>query len=170
MVLNHLWTMFTSCCSPLLPEPSSLCWGAACANFRGRAAQISFGSALPLMSMSCGHQLASLNVHLCTFPKRGKKNGQCQQRSGWASLKMWDLSRDSKGVGQLAKRFCGGRALLGGSARALHQERAWCAHRAGEQEDSGRRGWARPEPVPDYVTAQNLWQILTFILSELEFF
>lgn len=51
------------------------------------------------------------------------------------------------------------------SRRGLVCTQSWVGKKTAEGE-----GWARPGPVPDCVTAQNLWQILTFTLSELEFF
>ena len=167
--VKHLlkWSWITSGpCSHLVAHPCSQSPHPSAGELpvqTSEAEQLRSLLVLPFLSCPCPvdislHHWMSIYAH---FQKGEKENGQRQQRSGWASLKMWDLSRDSKGVGQLAKRFCGGRALLGGSARALHQERAWCAHRAGEQEDSGRRGdgqgWSLSLTMAQLRTCGKFW-------------
>lgn len=62
------------------------------------------------------------------------------------------------------------KGIAGRKRRSPPVEGLVCAE-SGEKEDSGRRGVGEAGASPlAVVTAQNLWQILTFTLSELEFF
>lgn len=104
---------------------------------------------------------------------KGKKRWLTSAKIKWASLKMWDLSRDSKGVGQLPRGSVEeGHCWEEGTWGPSSSRGAWCVQGIRwERRRNGRRGVGEAGASPlAVVTAQNLWQILTFTLSELEFF
>lgn len=123
--------LFYLCCSqsshpfagelPIQTSNSSLCHRQNCSGLSG--------SVFPFRSMICGHQLPFPNRSIHAFLLRKRNISLSKWKfvvlNRWVRVSlivMWDFSKNLNALGQLAKRFFGGRA------KVLQQGRNWCVH------------------------------------------